>query len=120
MKSLTAIANDPDISVEITDNKEAKAVLLKLGLIQHFSRDTGFPNAQMLAHDGLKTHLLAAVLFQGHKKKKDNGFIVYLLPRSGFDDPRANHTMIKNMKEDFESKGMRATILNANIDPSKN
>ena len=96
----------------IDDDTVAKSVLLELGLINKFlNGDLLTKRVDALAFDGIPTHHLVALRFHGFEEKKDNGYAVKLLPKSGFSDPRANHTLIGNMKEEYEKAGIPVIIL---------
>jgi hypothetical protein len=118
MNTIDAIARDPNLNVIVSDDKEAKAVLLALGLLNHFTppRSSG-AEVQMIAYDGVKTHLVAAFFYHGFEKKKDNGFSVNLMPRGAFP-AHANHQLIENMKKNFETGGVRATVHQAHVQPN--
>lgn len=86
-------------------------MLLELGLINKFSNEgTPTKRVEALAYDDIPTHHLVALRFHGFEQKKDNGYAIQLMPRSGFADPKANHTLIQNMKKQYEASGIPVII----------
>jgi hypothetical protein len=111
-KALTAIADDPNVNVMVSDDTEARAILRALGLLNKFTERGNLPGPglQLLAHDGLRTHWLAVIFVHGLPNKRDNGFLVHLLPRSRFNDPDASQAFITNVKAEYERRGIRVIV----------
>jgi hypothetical protein len=88
MNVLKVLRREPDQAVEIRDDTQAKRFLCELGLGNAFSDPKSFsdkPTVQICGFDGLKSHIVLALLFSGCLGEKDNGYIVFCAPRSGFE-----------------------------------
>lgn len=111
-QALTAIARDPDVVVEVSLDSDAKLLLSELGIADRFTQEGHLPGEtlQVMAFDGHPTHHIVVTFFHGFPLSKDNGFVVHLLPRSKFPDPRAGHVVVKNLRETREAQGVRVIV----------
>ena len=79
------LKQSPDEQIDISDDSEAKVLLLELGILNKFT--TKLPpheTTQAVVYGEHPTHHILAVLYAGHAKTTDNGFVVFCLPRSRF------------------------------------
>lgn len=111
-RSLVAISKDPDLNVEVSDDKEARLVLEELGLLEKFTQHGNFPGigVQILGRDTHPTHLVIAMFFHGFAQKRDNGFLVTLFPKSAAPGTGAA-VPVKNLRAQHEANGLRVTVL---------
>lgn len=80
---LDRLQKKPDHFFEISNGKQAKALLVELGLMELFA-ETNVLQTQIITSAKHQTHFIVALLFSGKKKKGNNGYLVYCLPRKRF------------------------------------
>lgn len=73
----------PDHFFEISNDKQAKALLVELGLMELFAETSG-RQTQIIASAKHQTHFIVALLFGRKKKNGDSGYLVFCLPRKRF------------------------------------
>jgi hypothetical protein len=78
MTSLQKALNRNDNFFEITDNQEAKHILVELGIAEHLTNGARLsePDVKIARCEDLETHHVIAIYYSGHKEIKDNGFVV--------------------------------------------
>jgi hypothetical protein len=78
MTPLQKALNRPDAAFEITDDQEAKHILVELGIAEHLTNRASLtePDVQIARFEDLPSHHVVAIYYSGHKEKKDNGFVV--------------------------------------------
>ena len=77
------LQQNPDKLFQITNDSEAKVLLLELGLMGTFSnRVEGIESPTEAVTGECSTHYILAMLFSGRTKPEDNGYVVYGFPKS--------------------------------------
>lgn len=83
MKDLTTTPNE---LIEITNDHDAKALLLQLGVLDKFSQRGPLADkwSEALHFTTHPTHWVLARLYTGFKNPADNGYVVQCFPKSRF------------------------------------
>ena len=97
------LSKSPNEIVEISDDTDAKALLVQLGVINKFpeSPNLSEPWAARVGYADHPTHWIMATLFTGFPNAIDNGYVIYCLPKSQFALPDANQWLRANNQSLF-------------------
>ncbi len=115
MNVLEALRRNPDQAVEIQDSLQAKKFLCELGMAGAFTDAriySATSTVQIASHDGLKNHLVLALLFSGFLDPKDNGHMVFCVPRSGFEPGLVAAELEKSAAAEHRQLGTNVIICN--------
>lgn len=72
-------AGNPDQDFTLQDDGEIKALLIFLGIANHFVHQPNLaaPATQMVTCADFPSHWIAVLLFEGHKNSIDNGYTMF-------------------------------------------
>lgn len=84
---MSSLIAHPSVYRKITDQAEARELLIECGLLEQMeklSRPPGHQSEWMTSIPWLKhrTHWLVAVVYSGFAKAEDNGYVIYCVPKS--------------------------------------
>ncbi len=80
---LNKLQKNPNEVFTISDDNEAKILLLELGLFDQFKNKVeGIDSTNQTVTGECKTHFILALFFTGKTLDTDNGYIVHAFPKS--------------------------------------
>ena len=106
----------PDEIVVIHDNAECVRLLTEHGLLDVLTTPEP-PYTKCHVHFNTDTHWCQAIYFSGYRQQHDNGFVITLLPKSGFCEPLAQGWFASVI---VDLSGGEVALVTANIDPVRN
>lgn len=79
------LQNSPNERFKISDDAQAEMLLLELGILDQFKKKPQpAATTQAVIYNEHPTHHILGVLYMGHPKAGDNGYLVICIPRSEF------------------------------------
>src|ERR1700722_8370897 len=83
---------------QISNDDEAKVLLMELGLIDRFSKIVkGVSSTNQFVTGICQTHYILGFLFTGKTVETDNGYLVYAVPRSKFSSQKMKEMTVQIM-----------------------
>ena len=86
---LEVLAQNPDVLIDIRDDKNAATFLLELGMIGKFSKNPSLSQPWFsMIFTKYGTHFIVGVSFSGFADEKENGYAAHCFPYKHFSSKR--------------------------------